>query len=264
MQAGGWQGGLTPEFRDAAHEAVGMIGRSSIEAIGGWISEGESAEEIRKQFPLPRDAAVVEKILTAFAAAELPPAVAGAFLIGLAAGHGQAEAEAPQRVQVVCSGPSTARVPVRATAQVVQDLIASARRELLLMTYSAKPYEPVLTALAAAVARGVKVAVVVETLQGAGSAISGAEPAAAFATITDLELWHWPVTQRPESGSKMHAKLVIADRSAIFTTSANLTASGVAKNIEAGLLIEGGETPRRTAEHVAALQSTGVLQRLYA
>jgi hypothetical protein len=45
-------------------------------------------------------------------------------------------------------------------------------------------------------------------------------------------------------------------------SSANLTQSGVGRNIEAGLLIRGGTAPQRAAEHIAALRSAGVLERL--
>ena len=65
---------------------------------------------------------------------------------------------------------------MRATAAVLTDLINEARHELVLMTYSAKPHQPLTDALTAAVDRGVAVSVVVETLQGAGSALSGEEP----------------------------------------------------------------------------------------
>jgi phosphatidylserine/phosphatidylglycerophosphate/cardiolipin synthase-like enzyme len=43
----------------------------------------------------------------------------------------------------------------------------------------------------------------------------------------------------------MHAKIAVADRRVLLVTSANLTQSGVAKNIEAGLLIRGA--PPRSA-----------------
>jgi hypothetical protein len=43
-------------------------------------------------------------------------------------------------VESVWSGPDTHRVPVRATAQVLLELINEAQRELLMLTYSAKPY----------------------------------------------------------------------------------------------------------------------------
>jgi phosphatidylserine/phosphatidylglycerophosphate/cardiolipin synthase-like enzyme len=61
----------------------------------------------------------------------------------------------------------------------------------------------------------------------------------------------------------MHAKLVIADGHVLFVTSANLTQSGIGKNVEAGLLVRGGLAPIRAVEHVRQLQTTGALQRLY-
>ncbi|WP_229835093.1 DISARM system phospholipase D-like protein DrmC, partial [Dactylosporangium sucinum] len=148
------------------------------------------------------------------------------------------------------------------TAQVLVELVGEAVHELLLMTYSAKPYQPLLDALSAAVGRGVAVTVVVETLQGAGSALAGAEPAAAFASVTGVQLWHWPTDQRAEHGAKMHAKIAVADRRVLLVSSANLTQAGIGKNIEAGLLVRGGVAPVRAAEHIAELRAQGVLARL--
>jgi phosphatidylserine/phosphatidylglycerophosphate/cardiolipin synthase-like enzyme len=87
------------------------------------------------------------------------------------------------------------------------------------------------------------VSVVVETLQGAGSALSGEEPYHEFTAVPGLELWHWPTARRTDPGAKMHAKLAVADRAPGSITSANLTQSGVGKNIEAGLLVRGGAAP---------------------
>lgn len=183
-----------------------------------------------------------------------------AYLTGLAAGYAQRAAEVA--VESVWSGPGSHHVPVRATAAVLGDVVREAQRELLLMTYSARPHQPLTEALSAAVGRGVKVSVVVETLQGAGGALSGDEPYQAFAGIGGVELWQWPPARRAEKGAKMHAKLAVADRRVLLVTSANLTQSGVAKNIEAGLLIRGGTAPQRAAEHVSALQASGDLIRL--
>jgi len=108
----------------------------------------------------------------------------------------------------------------------------------------------------------VVVRVVVETLQGAGSALNGAEPYLAFTSVPGIELWHWPSSKRSEPGAKMHAKLAVADRRLLLVTSANLTQSGVTKNIEAGLLVRGGTAPVRAAEHVDALRASGELARL--
>lgn len=142
-------------------------------------------------------------------------------------------------------------------------MLREAQRELLLMTYSAKPHQPVIEELGtAALARGVRVGVVVETLQGAGSALSGEEPYQAFVGIAGIELWQWPIAHRTGRGAKMHAKLAVADRRLLLVTSANLTQSGVENNIEAGLLIRGGTAPQRVAEHIGALQASGGLLRL--
>jgi phosphatidylserine/phosphatidylglycerophosphate/cardiolipin synthase-like enzyme len=183
-----------------------------------------------------------------------------AYLSGLAAGYAQRAGEVS--VETIWSGPGSRHVPVRATAAVLADVVREARRELLLMTYSARQYQPLTAALQAAVGRSVQVSVVVETLQGAGSALAGDEPYQAFTVVAGIELWHWLTPKWTETGAKMHAKLAVADRSVLFVTSANLTQSGVGKNIEAGLLIRGGVAPARAAEHVDALRASGDLIRL--
>lgn len=183
-----------------------------------------------------------------------------AYLRGLAAGYEQQLSAVV--VETVWSGPHSHSVPIRATTQALVEVINSARHELLLMTYSATPHPDIRTALSDAVTRTVQVTAVVETLHGAGSALTGAEPASAFAEIPGLQLFHWPVQQRTEPGAKMHAKLAVADRRVLLISSANLTQSGVAKNIEAGLLVHGGTAPQRTAEHITALKASGALRPL--
>lgn len=131
------------------------------------------------------------------------------------------------------------------------------------MTYSATRYPPLTQALKDAITRGVGIDAVVETLQGAGSALAGTEPASAFAEVKGVRVWHWPPGNRADPGAKTHAKLAVADQRLLLTTSANLTQSGVSRNIEAGVLIRGGTAPLRTAEHIHELQRTGVLKRYW-
>ncbi|GGV23953.1 hypothetical protein GCM10010182_52870 [Actinomadura cremea] len=195
----------------------------------------------------------------AFGEDDLSAADVAAYLRGMATAL--AARDASVRVESVWSGPTSHAVPVRATARVLVELVERARRELLLMTYSAKPYEPLRNALAAAVVRGVRAQIVVETLQGAGSALSGEEPAAAFHGL-GVEMWHWPAYERGDDRGRMHAKIAVADRRELLVSSANLTQSGVESNIEAGLLVRGGTAPRRAAEHVDALRAAGVLERM--
>ena len=227
-------------------------GPAALRAAVEYAMEGRPREAILRAAPY--SAPLLDAL------ADVDRSAGLAYLTGLAAGYAQRAAEVS--VETVWSGPGSHHVPVRATAAVLADVIREARRELLLMTYSARQYEPLTVALQAAVNRGVHVSVVVETLQGAGSALAGDEPYQAFAGITGIDLWHWPSAKRTEAGAKMHAKLAVADRCVLFVTSANLTQSGVGKNIEAGLLVRGGTAPLRAAEHVDALRAAGALSRL--
>lgn len=248
-------------FRDVVAAALDRIGPAGLAelatALGELPAEMVPAASARTSF-----AETARSVLADLkdSGPALPEAIA--YLRGVAAGYSQ-RADAV-RVESVWSGPASHRVPVRSTAQVLVSLIGESTRELILTTYSAKPYPPILAALDAAVGRGVTVTVVVETLQGAGSALAGVEPAAAFGSIKGIQLWHWPDVKRPEQGGKMHAKIAVADRRVLLVSSANLTQSGIETNIEAGILTRGGTAPERAAEHIAELKASGTLKRLAA
>jgi phosphatidylserine/phosphatidylglycerophosphate/cardiolipin synthase-like enzyme len=227
-------------------------GPAALRAVAECVMEGRPREAILQA------TAGAGPLLDALAGIDRSAGLA--YLTGLAAGYAQRAAEVS--IETVWSGPGSHHIPVRATAAVLADVVREARSELLLMTYSARHYQPLTVALQTAVSRGVHVSVVVETLQGAGSALAGDEPYQAFAGIGGIDLWHWPPAKRSEPGAKMHAKLAVADRRVLFVTSANLTQSGVGKNIEAGLLVRGGAAPLRAAEHVDALRAAGALSRL--
>lgn len=244
-------------FEQAADAAVPQLGATALRGLAERIAAGWPDHAILAWIGQPHR----EPATFVLAARDDDQRTEqAAYLRGLAAGHGQQLSTVV--VETVWSGPSSHSVPIRATAQALVEVINSARHELLLMTYSATPRPDIRTALTDAIARAVEVTAVVETLQGAGSALASAEPAAAFAGIPGLKLFHWPVRQRSEPGAKMHAKLAVADRSVLLISSANLTQSGVAKNIEAGLLVHGGTAPQRTAEHIAALKASGALRPL--
>ena len=187
------------------------------------------------------------------------PQQASAYLRGAAAGYAHRAAE--QSVEVVWGGPTVHGVPTRSMGQVLAELIERAQRSLILMTYSAKPYPPVHSALSDALDRGVAVSVVTETLIGAGSAISGTEPAAAFLGLAGLDLWQWPKVSRPSESAKMHAKIAVADERELVVGSANLTASGIDESMEAALLIIGGTAPHRAASLFRELVITKQLVR---
>ena len=241
-------------FEEAAAAASSALGASGLREVATRLAEGWPDQAILASV---RDRETVAHLLASRARDEVPAAEAAVFLRGTAAGYAAATGEVS--VETVWTGPASHSVPVRSTAQALLEVVDEAREELVLMTYSARRRQDIRRALARAVQRGVSVTVVVETLAGAGSAISGQEPGQAFTGIDGVRLWHWPTDRREGKGAKAHAKLAVADRRVLLVSSANLTQSGVATNMEAGLLVRGGTTPRRVAEHVAELQSRGVL-----
>lgn len=247
----------------AVAEAVAAIlrdlGVGAVEVLAAAVAAGGPPAAIAVASARPGFAAAVVRVQQAQAVEAMSGAELVCYLRGVAAGYRQRESAV--QVETVWTGPATHRVPVRTTAQVLVDLVSQARTHLLLMTYSAVPHPPLITRLCAAIDAGVVVDVVVETLQGAGSALSGAEPAAAFAGAPGVRLWQWAPDRR-DVGAKMHAKVAVADRFALLVSSANLTASGIDRNIEAGVLVRGGDAPERVVEHFTELAAAGALVRL--
>ncbi|MEU2625901.1 DISARM system phospholipase D-like protein DrmC [Kitasatospora sp. NPDC007106] len=239
---------------------VEALGPGRSEDLAELLADGRSREYVAAEFPSPETAQTVVDLYDWMVRDAVLPGEAAAYLQGFAAAWRRGQGDV--QVNVVWSGPTSATVPVRSTAQVLTEVVREARSELLAMTYSARPYRPLRTALAEAVARGVDVNVVVETNEGAGHLLSGPEPSAAFADVAGLRLWHWPVDSRARRPTLQHAKLAVADRRVLLVGSANLTESGARRNLEAGTVVRGGPAPERAAEHIRALMREGVLQPL--
>ena len=119
-------------------------------------------------------------------------------------------------------------------------------------------HEQLRTALTAATARGVTVAVLAEDPLDDPN-FSGA-PAKALAGLLVNRL-RWPIDQRPVSGAALHAKAVVVDRRIALITSANITKRAAGDNIEAGLLVRGGDIPQRLIDHVNQLLQQQILRK---
>ncbi|MFJ9173879.1 DISARM system phospholipase D-like protein DrmC [Streptomyces sp. NPDC102360] len=249
-----------PRFEAAAEAAITVLGLSRGKDLAGLLAQRRRKERTLAELATPAVSAAVGELYDALEAEAVSFAEASAYVRGYIAATLRARDEV--QVRTVWSGPATPAVPVRATAQVLIDVIEEARDELLAMTYAARPYPALTRALTEAVGRGVTTHVVVETLAGAGGLLSGREPADAFRSVPGLRLWHWARDPTARTRSRQHAKLAVADRRVLFLGSANLTESAARRNIEAGVLVRGGEAPRRAAEHVVELQRDGVLRPL--
>ncbi|MEV6194128.1 DISARM system phospholipase D-like protein DrmC [Streptomyces sp. NPDC051920] len=248
------------DFETAAEQAVVLLGPSRAKDLAGVFARGRGLEHALLLVQAPAVGDAIRALYEAAQSNHVPSAEAAAYLRGFVAGWSRRRDEA--EVRAVWSGPATPGVPVRATARVLTEVVGGARSELLAMTYAARRYPPLISALREAVARGVDVHVVVETQEGAAGLLGGPEPAAAFASVPGLRLWHWAPEAREHKHARQHAKLAVADRRILLVGSANLTESGVRRNLEAGVLVTGGTAPQRAAEHIRELQRRGILTPL--
>ncbi len=156
-------------------------------------------------------------------------------------------------VDVVVTGPDSPAAPVRLTSEVVRQLIASAQQRVTLVSYAAYRMPAIIAALDAAVARGVRVDLILESPEH----LDGGGGAAAYAKY---RVYQWPADQRDPPEAKLHAKAVIVDSGDVLLTSANMTNAAYDKNIELGLLCRGGGTAGRVQEHFDALIARGVIR----
>jgi phosphatidylserine/phosphatidylglycerophosphate/cardiolipin synthase-like enzyme len=177
-------------------------------------------------------------------------------LVDLAVRSRQAERGA-QRVEFVWTGPRTSRVASQTTEQTFLDLINRATKRLIVLTYAAREVESIMDALELADGRGVVSIVVCET-QLHGQPFNE-HIVSRLKKMSALRIYEWP---EREDGSSLHAKLVVADGERALVTSANLTQAALRRNVEAGVLLEGGTVPQRIEAHVLEIIAAGEFTRI--
>lgn len=127
-------------FEKAAVDAAPRLGAAVLRNLADRIARGWPDHAILGGgSEWSSDAARL--LLVARKESSVPDAEAGAFLRGIVAAQEQLTTSVT--VETVWSGPNSHAVLVRATAQALIEVIAEAKHELLLMTYSAKPHEDI-------------------------------------------------------------------------------------------------------------------------
>lgn len=208
----------------------------------------------------PAARAAVRRLLAAWQRADATGAEVAGMLLGAAEARRRIEREL--NVELVWTGPTTRFVPIRRTEQVLIDLIARAKSDLFLVSFVAYDVPSVVTAMNEAAGRGVCLRILLEASVSHGGSLT-VDPAATMrASVPGAEIFTWK--EKPEAflDGKVHAKMAVADAARAFITSANLTGHALEKNIEAGVLINGGSVPKTLSDHLQALIDVGVLGRV--
>lgn len=168
--------------------------------------------------------------------------------------------------QVVWTGPKVEGSFLRATREVVRELVRGARAQLLVVGYwiaaredSEGIIEGIIASFADAVTRGVSVSLVVDErvrLDGRDNwqVLVSAWPAGV--SLPKILTWRLPPG---DQHLKLHAKVLVADRRDALVTSANLTSYAMDRNMEMGVRIV-GHPAADIARHFDLLEAHGVLE----
>jgi phosphatidylserine/phosphatidylglycerophosphate/cardiolipin synthase-like enzyme len=185
----------------------------------------------------------------------------------VAAAQGVAAERSAQSVALVWTGPQVDGPALRRTDQALQEVIAAARQELLLISFAIYMTPHIEQALVDAAGRGVRIRIALETPSASAGRIDYDTVRSLGAAVSrSAELYTWPEAQRQRDAQgnlgALHAKCAVADRQLLFVSSANLTGYALTINVELGVLIRGGALPGDVVTQVDRLIEGGVLQRM--
>ena len=195
----------------------------------------------------------------------LPPAAMGAALRAASAAVQQQRAR--QSIDLVWTGPSPHETTFRRTDQALLELVESARKTLLIVTFAAYKVDHIRTAIEARLDAGVKVTLVIEDPDESDGYLSHSPLGALGDELaTRAAVYVWPFDQRPKNAAgkpaKLHAKCAAADARLALVSSANLTGDALRRNMEMGVLVRGGGLAGAIEGHFRELVSTGRLVRV--
>lgn len=181
-------------------------------------------------------------------------------LMLLTASHIFSKVLAEQTTELVWTGPTTPFVSTRRTEQVLLQVINSARANLFITSFVAYNISTIVDALNTASARNVNIIMLLEASTEYGGSINIDAIGKMRSLLPDVRLYSWRSRSDGFEEGRVHAKIAVADGETCFITSANLTAYAMEKNMEAGVLISGGNTPKVLAEHLHVLIEMNIVQ----
>ena len=168
--------------------------------------------------------------------------------------------------EIIWTGPANGRFPVRRIDQVLYDLISSAKKRIVLVTFAAHRVHHLCDHLANAVRRGVELTLIVES-EGESEGQLTRDAVAAFKNVpaTRTHIYYWPIEKRDRNQAgrpgKLHAKCAIIDEIALIG-SANLTDDAFNRNMELGMVVREAAVVVAIAEHFQELIRYGALSEV--
>lgn len=198
--------------------------------------------------------AVVDRLVDAWRSTSVGSEVLASML--LAAGHAFENVSRHQSTELVWTGPITPFVSARRTEQALLQVIGAAKQNLFITSFVAYDVSTIVKALNDASARGVSISMLLESSQDHGGSMSFDVIGKMRTLVSTARLYTWRERAVQFADGRVHAKVAVADGDVCFITSANLTGHAMEQNMEAGLLLTGGQIPKLLLDHLRALVDT--------
>lgn len=245
------------ELLDAIAALVSLVSPEKVQAIAARIRRTE-AGKVASTLPgvvgTPAASTVVEQLAAAWQNTKVGSDELASML--LAASHVYTKAASEQSVELVWTGPTTPFVSARRTEQALLQVINSAEKSLFITSFVAYDVSTIVKALNVAAERGVTITMLLESSQDHGGSINIDVIGKMRGLVPTAQLYAWRDKTGNFSDGRVHAKVAVADKTSCFITSANLTGYAMEKNMEAGVLISGGQIPRLLDDHLRSLVDT--------
>lgn len=247
------------ELLKAVAAVVSLVSPGKVRAIAARARQIEisKAAVLSEVVGTPTGVTVVEQLATAWQKTSVGSDELASML--LAASHVYTKATSEQSTELVWTGPTTPFVSTRRTEQALLQVINAAERMLFITSFVAYDVSTIVKALNAATDRGVVISMLLELSQDQGGSITFDAISKMRKLVPGVKLYAWHEKNATFSDGRVHAKVAVADNKTCFVTSANLTGHAMEKNMEAGLLVSGGQIPGTLVDHLCALVNTGVV-----
>lgn len=242
---------------EAVTAVVCLVSPEKVRALAGAIRKIEDAKANAVLSDVVGTAtakSVVERLVEAWRATSIGSGEVASML--LAASHVFENVSKHQSTELVWTGPTTPFVSARRTEQALLQVIGAAKQTLFITSFVAYDVSTIVKALNDASTRGVSISMLLESSQDHGGSISFDVIGKMRTLVSTAKLYAWRERAAQFADGRVHAKVAVADGDVCFITSANLTGHAMEQNMEAGVLLTGGQIPKLLHDHLQALIDT--------
>jgi cardiolipin synthase len=236
---------------------VSLVSSEKVQALAGRIRRiegGRANGSLSDVVGTPVAREVVDRLVEAWRATSVGAGELASML--LTASHAFERVSKEQTIELVWTGPTTPFVSARRTEQALLQVIGAAKQALFVTSFVAYDVSIIVKALNDASTRGVNISMLLESSQDHGGSITFDVIGKMRALVPAAKLYAWRERAAPFADGRVHAKVAVADGAVCFITSANLTGHAMDRNMEAGVLLTGGQIPKLLHEHLQALVDT--------